>query len=217
MLKAIIFDFDGTIANTLPICFDAFRHAAGALIESNLTNEDIAAKYFGPSEEGVFQQHFPERAEELIQKYYRYYEETQKKTFGVPDGLVELIRALLNKGVRVALVTAKGPVSCRISLEHYGIADLFETIEVGSPKKRSKDQGILKALNDMGVAPEEAAYVGDSSEDVISARKAKVAPWSAAWMETAKPERILAEKPDEIFYTVEEFKARLVKEFGPLD
>jgi hypothetical protein len=36
-------------------------------------------------------------------------------------------------------------------------------------------------------------------------------------METASPEKILAEKPDEIFYTVEEFKARLEKEFGPLD
>ena len=217
MLKAIVFDFDGTIANTLPICFYAFRQAVGPDICDSMTDEDIRAKYFGPTEEGVFQKHFPDKVEELCQKYYRAYEEMQKETFGMPKGLMELIHALSKKGVHVALVTAKGPVSCKISLDHYGIADAFETIEVGSPQGRAKDQGILKALETMGVSPEETAYVGDSYKDVISSRKAKVASWGAAWMETASPEKILAEKPDEIFYTVEEFKARLEKEFGPLD
>ncbi len=217
MLKAIVFDFDGTIANTLPICFYAFRQVVEPITEERLTDEEIRAKYFGPTEEGIFQKHFPERAEELSQEYYRFYEEMQKRTFGMPEGLMELIRALSRKGVHVALVTAKGPVSCKISLDHYGITDAFETIEVGSPQGRAKDQGILKALETMGVSPEETAYVGDSYKDVISSRKAKVASWGAAWMETASPEKILAEKPDEIFYTVEEFKARLEKEFGSLN
>ncbi|MBQ4204657.1 MAG: HAD family hydrolase [Thermoguttaceae bacterium] len=216
MFKAVVFDFDGTIANTLPICFNAFRRVTEPIV-GKMTDSEIRAKYFGPTEEGIFHTHFPEHAEEMLKEYYKYYEEMQKETNNTVPGLMELIHALSRKGVHVALVTAKGPVSCKISLEHYGIVDAFETIEVGSPKGRAKDVGILKALDAMGVKPDEAIYVGDSYKDVISSRKAHVVSWGAVWLPTAEPERVLAEKPDEIFYNVEDFKARLEEIFGSLD
>ncbi len=216
MYKAVVFDFDGTIANTLPICFGAFRRVTEPLV-GKMTDSEIRAKYFGPTEEGMFRTHFPDKAEELIKDYYKYYEEMQKATRDAVPGLMEIIHALSRKGVHVALVTAKGPVSCKISLEHYGITDAFEAIETGSDQGRAKDVGILKVLDVMGVKPEETIYVGDSYKDVISSRKAHVTSWGAVWLPSAEPERVLAENPDAIFYTVADFKSRLEEEFGALD
>ena len=216
MLKAIFFDFDGTIADTLPVCVDAFRQTVEPVVGRPLSLDDVRA-YFGPTEEGIFGKHFPERAEQMLKTYFERYEALQRERPDLAPGVMDLIRALKRKGVRVALVTAKGPTSCKISLDFYQIADEFETIETGSPKGRAKADSIAKALADLNLAPEEVAYVGDSPKDVVSSRKAGVAPWGAAWFESAEPEKILANEPEEIFYAVDELKARLEREFGPLD
>ena len=47
MFKAVVFDFDGTIANTLPICFNAFRRVTEPIV-GKMTDSEIRAKYFGP-------------------------------------------------------------------------------------------------------------------------------------------------------------------------
>lgn len=51
-MKAIIFDFDGTLANTLPLCFEAFRQVFKTFDNRDLTNNEIKAM-FGSSETGI--------------------------------------------------------------------------------------------------------------------------------------------------------------------
>lgn len=216
MLKAVIFDFDGTIANTLPICIGAFAKTIAPVIGHEPSLEEIYS-YFGPTEEGIFLQYFPERSQELLETYLKYYAELHTDETQIVPGIMETIRALVKAGIRVALVTAKGPQSCKISLDFYGIANDFEIIEVGSPKGRNKAEAIVKTLNALNALPTETAYVGDSPKDVVSSRKAGVEAWGAAWLKSASPERILENKPDEIFYSVNEFRAKLEKEIGPLD
>lgn len=216
MLKAVLFDFDGTIADTLPICIGAFAKTIAPVIEHEPSLEEVYS-YFGPTEEGIFQKHFPDRAEELTQIYLRHYKEMHTEETQLVPNLMETIRALIKKGVRVALVTAKGGQSCKISLDYYKIANDFETIEVGSPLGRDKGAAILRALATLNIKPEDTAYVGDSPKDVISSRKAGVYAWGAAWLPSARPDKILENKPDAIFYTIDEFRTRLEQEFGPLE
>lgn len=216
MLKAVIFDFDGTIANTLPICIGAFTKTIAPVINRTPTVNEIYS-YFGPTEEGIFLKHFPNQSQELIQTYLKHYAELHTEETALAPGLIEIIRALLQKGVRVGLVTAKGPKSCKISLDYYQIANVFETIEVGSPTNLDKSEKIAKAMKTLNVTPQETAYIGDSPKDITSSHEAGTLAWGAAWFNTAKPEKILENNPDEIFYTIEEFKTRLEKEFGTLD
>lgn len=51
-IRAVIFDFDGTLANTLPICFYAFQHVFKEFDNKDLSSEEIKAM-FGPSETGI--------------------------------------------------------------------------------------------------------------------------------------------------------------------
>jgi len=58
--RGIIFDLDGTLADTLPVCFDAYRLAFAKYVGHEWTDDQISA-LFGPSEEGVIRQVVPTR------------------------------------------------------------------------------------------------------------------------------------------------------------
>jgi phosphoglycolate phosphatase/pyrophosphatase PpaX len=51
-IKAVIFDLDGTVANTLPLCIQAFRQSIEPLIKRSVSDAEIIGT-FGPSEEGT--------------------------------------------------------------------------------------------------------------------------------------------------------------------
>ncbi len=51
-IKAVIYDLDGTLTNTLPLCIAAFRQSVEPLINCSLPDAEIIAT-FGPSEEGT--------------------------------------------------------------------------------------------------------------------------------------------------------------------
>ncbi len=46
-IKAVIFDLDGTLADTLPLCIQAFRQSVEPLIKRSISDDDIIAT-FGP-------------------------------------------------------------------------------------------------------------------------------------------------------------------------
>jgi phosphoglycolate phosphatase-like HAD superfamily hydrolase len=71
--RGIIFDLDGTLADTLPVCFDAYRLAFAKYVDHEWTDDQISA-LFGPSEEGVIRQVVPTRAEECLEEYLRYHD-----------------------------------------------------------------------------------------------------------------------------------------------
>lgn len=58
MIKCVIFDMDGTLADTLPLCIESFRRSIEKLSGKILTDREII-ETFGPSEEGVVKKLFP--------------------------------------------------------------------------------------------------------------------------------------------------------------
>src|SRR5215831_18642478 len=71
-LNGIIFDLDGTLGDTLPVCFKAFRHAILEYTGRSLTDQQIRAT-FGPSEEGIIRSQVPERWQECLELYVEAY------------------------------------------------------------------------------------------------------------------------------------------------
>ena len=62
MIKPAIFDFDGTLADTIPLCREAFRRAIRKLDGRILTDEEIE-RQFGPDDLGVIQKLIPGKPE----------------------------------------------------------------------------------------------------------------------------------------------------------
>ncbi len=201
-----MFDLDGTIANTLPLCIQAFRQSIEPLINRTLTDEEIIAT-FGPSEEGTIKALAPLAYDEGVKSYLHYYEQLHKMCPATFDGIEDLLNHLKEKGIHVSMVTGKGKYSTAISLKHFKLSNFFEIIETGAPSGPRKVDGIKAVLSALPeLKPEEVIYVGDAPSDIEASRKVGIPVVAAAWAETAEPEKLIPLKPDEIFYNIEEFK-----------
>ncbi len=209
-IKAVIFDLDGTLANTLPLCIQAFRQSVEPLIGRSISDADIIAT-FGPSEEGTIMALAPNHYDKGVSDYLHYYEQLHDMCPVPFDGMKEILETLKNRGVRIAMVTGKGKDSTDISLRHFELTHFFEMIETGSPKGARKAEGIQIILDGLtDIKKDEIIYVGDAPSDVIASRKVGVPVIAAAWADTAEPEKLQEMKPDKLFYTIKDFEDWLI-------
>lgn len=204
-LKGIIFDFDGTLANTLPVCIDAFHRAIEPLAGRTFSDAEIIAT-FGPSEEGTIKALAPDRFDEGVRSYLEHYAALHDQCRGLIPGMDELLQFLQAKKIRLALVTGKGAGSLKISFDKLGIAGYFDVIETGSVEGVVKARGIRSVLDQWAMRNEDVVYVGDAPSDILACREAGVRVVAAAWETTADADALLKLAPDEIFYSLDEFK-----------
>ena len=205
MIQCIIFDLDGTIGNTLPLCIAAFKKSIEPLAGRTLSDQEIIDT-FGPSEEGTIRALIPDHYEQGVEDYLISYRDLHVMCQTPFDGIIEVLEFAKTRNVRLAMVTGKGARSTEITLALYGIRPYFDIIETGSPMGSRKVQGITNVLEHLRLAPKESVYVGDASSDILAARKAKIPVIAAAWSNTADKKQLQALRPDELFSTVEEFK-----------
>ncbi|RZK36659.1 MAG: HAD family hydrolase [Pedobacter sp.] len=204
-IKAVIFDLDGTLADTLPLCIEAFRNSIEPLIKRSLSDEEIIAT-FGPSEEGTIMALVPEHYEKGISSYLKFYKQLHAMCPRAFEGIEDLLINLTDKSVKIAMVTGKGRHSTDISLEQFGIGKYFEAIETGTSIGPRKAQGIKKILDLFkDIRKEEIIYIGDAPNDIIASRTAGIRVVAAVWAETAEPEKMKELHPDMLFDNIRDF------------
>jgi HAD superfamily hydrolase (TIGR01549 family) len=208
-IKAVIFDLDGTIGDTLPLCIKAFRHSIEPLIGRAVSNAEIVAT-FGPSEEGTIMALAPGHYDKGVTDYLQHYETFHDMCPTPFEGIADLLQTLKEKEVRIAMVTGKGKYSTAISLKQFGLENYFEFIETGMPSGPRKPEGIQLVLDQFSdLAKEEVIYVGDAPSDITASRKVGIPVIAAAWADTTEAEKLKELAPDEIFYTISDFAAWL--------
>lgn len=199
MIKTAIFDFDGTLADTIPLCREAFRRAVRELGGRTLTNEEIE-RQFGPDDLGVIQRLLPgkpELHERGRQLFIRYYRELHPELAPAPfPGTAELLRTLRNRGIRLAMVTGKRLESAEISLQFFGLSEFFPILETGSPEGGVKPDRIKRALARLDSTAAEAIYIGDSPTDVDACRAVPIRILAAGWAAEADVTGLREQKPD---------------------
>ncbi len=208
-IKAVIFDLDGTVANTLPLCIQAFRLSVEPLINRSLSDAEIVSK-FGPSEEGTIMELAPAHYDKGIADYLAFYQSLHHICPAPFTGMEEILMRLQEKNIRTAMVTGKGKYSTAISLQHFGLTHYFDPIETGSPNGARKAEGIAAVIGSWkDISHSEIIYVGDAVSDIVASRKVGIPVVAAAWAETAETGKLKELQPDELFYTVNDFAAWL--------
>ena len=213
-LDGAIFDLDGTLGDTLPVCFAAFRRALKGYASREFTDEEIAA-LFGPSEEGMIQRMVPDRWQACLSAYLAAYEEESAREDRLFPGIERALCLLKRRGVALAVVTGKGAQSAAISLRHLRLAEVFDLVETGSPDGGVKPLAIKRVLASWAAAPHRVAYVGDVPTDMEAAREAGVIPLGAAWAVTSTANDLSALFPLETFRSVESFILWIEKNVEP--
>lgn len=214
MIKALIFDLDGTIGNTLLLCIEAFRKTIEPLTGRTFTNEEIIAS-FGPSEEGTIRKLIPDLYEQGLSDYLRHYAELHDAISPAPfEGMKEILTELKKSGTPLALVTGKGEKSCQITLEKYGMEKCFDKIETGSAAGPCKPDGLRAVLRYFSLTPDQAVYVGDAPSDIDACRETGVPVISVSWAETADENELRRNNPDYLFNSVSDFRSFLEDSIG---
>ncbi len=208
MVRIVIFDFDGTIADTLPLCITAFKRAIDAHAPSPVSIEQITAT-FGANEVWTIKQLAGSSWQKALDDYYLLYEQLHDMCPVPFVGAIELIESLKKRGCLVALVTGKGSVSCDISLQKYGISELFDAVETGSPLYNRKAEAIESLLAKYSLATNEAVYIGDVVSDVIQCNKVGVKCLSATWADDSLSSELAQINKGNIVSSIEELGTRL--------
>ncbi len=208
MIRGIIFDLDGTLGDTLPVCFQAFGSVFERRLGRRYSDAEIQSM-FGPSEEGVLARHFPDDFAGALHEYLREYRCAHRACTEPFPGLREALDFLRERGVHLAVVTGKGPRSAQVSLEALGLTDYFPIVEAGSPTGGVKPEAMRRVLRAWGVAPRSVVGVGDSPSDIRSAKEVAVQSVAAAWAPGSSSRKLAACAPERLFRNVAAFRAWL--------
>ena len=214
MLQGVIFDLDGTLADTLDVCIEAFQYAIKAHTGDHLSPAEVVALW-GPTEEGVLRSAVGPEWEESVETFLSEYERLH---VAVPEpfpGIRPVLDHLRDVGIPLAVVTGKGPRSAQISLEVLGIEDAFDAVEAGSIDGAVKAQKIRHIVERWAVPPAGVVYVGDHPHDAIEAHKAGTMAVAAAWSDHTDVEALRNSGPDEYFDSSLDFAEWLTSQTTP--
>lgn len=201
MMKLVAFDLDGTIGETVPMCIRAFEQAVSPYAGRTLSEREIT-QTFGLNEVGMIKKVAGEKWREALCDFYPVYEKMHEECPEPYEGIAELINTLKKNGVIVALITGKGEKSCRITLERFGMQDLFCSVKTGAEDRPNKAEAMEELLHDYRLVKDECYYVGDAVSDVAACRKAGVTCLSAAWGATADIRGLEEANPSHVFSSI---------------
>ncbi|MGI6279567.1 MAG: HAD family hydrolase [Acutalibacteraceae bacterium] len=211
MIKAVLFDLDGTLINSLDDLADSANYVLNR--SGYPTHGTEKYKYFvGNGIPKLIERILPEdkRTNDIKLKLLndflnRYRLHCMDKTRPY-EGMTELIKRLKNDGYHLAVVTNKAhEMAVKITEKFfYGSFSVICGKQDGFPAKPDP-QLTLKIIEDLGLAPKDCAFVGDSGVDVLTAKNAGCISIGALWGFRTRQELIdsgadfLAETPLEIF------------------
>jgi len=178
-LKLIVWDFDGTLADTRPLIEDGMRFALGALGKP-ITFMDKWLDCVGlPVEEGLRRTFGVYSDSELshILNIYRSYDWTGNTHLIRPfQGMKELVAELNDKGVKQAIATSKRLKALEPQLANFGWTNTFFPLITPESVTQTKPhpESLEICLKSHNLRPEDALMIGDTLYDLDMANAAKV-------------------------------------------
>ncbi|MFI8520809.1 HAD-IA family hydrolase [Streptomyces sp. NPDC085481] len=178
--QAVVFDLDGVIVDSFAVMGEAFSLAYAEVVGD------------GPAPFEEYQRHqgryFPdimrimglplEMEEPFVRESYRLAEHVQ-----VYDGVVDVLRTLNERGLRLAIATGKSGERARSLLDVLGLLPYFAHV-IGSdevPRPKPAPDIVRRALELLDVPADRAVMIGDAPTDLASAQGAGVTSVAALW------------------------------------
>jgi len=193
----IIFDWDGTLANSTQLIVDAIRKGSvdvGLPEPTQAAASGIIGLGFREATYDLFGHISDEKLAELTGRYSHYYS-LGEDYIPLFDGVPEAIAHLTEKAVPLAVATGKGRRGLNKALANSGIAHHFiATRCVDECQSKPHPQMILDLMDEVGASPERTLMIGDTSFDLQMAKNANVASLGVTY--GAHPlERLLPHEP----------------------
>ena len=176
-IEAVIFDLDGTLLDTL----EDLKNAVNAALEQyHMPKRSLAEVrgFVGNGIRNLMLRAVPEGEdtpdfEEAFVFFQSYYKAHCKENTGAYEGVLEMLKELSEKGIKMAIVSNKfDPAVKELNGEHFGTYIQTAIGEMPGVKRKPAPDMVHMALDILGVEKEHAVYVGDSDVDLQTARNA---------------------------------------------
>ncbi|MCM3388650.1 pyrophosphatase PpaX [Ureibacillus chungkukjangi] len=181
-MKALLFDFDGTLLNTNDLIIQTFMHVLEERFPGQYSPKDCM-NFIGPSLKETFEQLTPNEIDEMIERYRQWNYANHDNLVTEYDGVVDTLEKLKEKGIRLAIVSTKRRDTIEKGLELMGAKHLFEFwVGVDSVKNVKPDpEPVLLAIEKLGVSKEDVMMIGDNYHDILAGKNAGVKSAGVAW------------------------------------
>lgn len=186
MKKAVVFDLDGTLLDTLGdlrtavnLALRAYRLPERSLEEVRMAVGNGIRKLISRS---VPAGTVPEVEEQVFARFKEEYKLHCSDTTAPYEGIPELLRQLRAEGFLVAVVSNKADFAVQELMKQYfpGVYDAALGETEGMARKPAPDM-VEQVLKRLGAEKENALYVGDSEVDIETARNTGIPCISVTW------------------------------------
>lgn len=213
-IESVVFDLDGTLLDTLGDLRDSVNFALRKNSLPTRSTEEIR-EFVGNGirlliERAVPENTSPEIVDKCFDDFKEYYKTHSAILTKAYDGIIDLMKVLKSKGIKIAVVSNKADFAVKILMEDYfgGLYDCAYGERAGVEKKPAPD-GVFGAMNEIGARKESTIYIGDSEVDIETAKNAGLPCVSVTWgfrdkkvLESLCPEYIV-DSPNGILNIIE--------------
>lgn len=198
--RAVVFDFDGTLADSYAAIAASVNHVRAAHGLSPLT-EAVVKRHVGRGMPYLLAQTVPGCDQAADQeRYRRHHPSVMRSLTRLLPGAAEALQALHERGKCIGVCSNKPGAFTRTLLDYLQVSRFIDTVvgpeDVARPKP-APDM-LIAAINQLRTTLSETLYVGDMVVDIETARAAGVTVWVVPTgsderpaLEAARPDRIL--------------------------
>ena len=187
----LLFDMDGTIANSDPMILDTFNYLYDKYKGGKRRPAEEVYYFSGPPIRETLKKEFPELDQQFI--FDEFHKESRKRyetlIFNYPHTR-EVLLSLKEKGFKLGIVTNKIHNLTIVALKALKLDDLFDLVVGFDDVKNGKPdpEGIYQAIEKLGSDKKHTLYVGDNKSDWDTANNAGVDSCIVNWGPRVLPE-----------------------------
>ncbi|MBS0250726.1 MAG: HAD hydrolase-like protein [Proteobacteria bacterium] len=204
----VIFDLDGTLADSFPWFIGSLNDVADAFRLRRVGEDEIEPLRRADVPEILKLLGVPRWKLPMIARYMRKLKSTQLDTISLFPGTGDMLRTLKAGGVTLTLVSSDNEENAKVVLgPEY--TTLFSDYNCSAALfgKAGKFRRVMKRA---GVAPHQVLAIGDEARDLNAARAAGIDFAAVSWGYTA-PDKLRTLAPDLMFERIEDIGAHLLR------
>lgn len=185
-MKAVIFDLDGTLLDTLADLTDSVNEALKVHSLPLRTSDEIK-RFVGNGARNLIACVVPggesnpvfELTLSIYKQYYEFHCKDNTKPY---DGTLQMLKELKQRGMKIAVVSNKPDEAVKILCKEY--FGEYVDVAIGATENMARKpapDALLKAMDELGVTKEEVMYIGDSDVDIATSKNAGVRFVAVTW------------------------------------
>ncbi len=213
--RAVLFDMDGTVLDTLGDLTNAVNHILGQYGMPARDTREVAS-FLGNGARHLLNKAVPagtpaSLTEEMLGVYQPWYDSHCAILTAPYEGILPLMRALRDAGVKQAVISNKQDSAVRLLAERH-FPGLLETAvgESATVRRKPNPDAVLAALRVMEIPARDAVYVGDTEVDLRTAENAGLDCAAVGWGFRSR-EELRAAGAARVFETPDELLAWLLE------